>query len=425
MGIRCGELLSLAALKDIQLVGGENGLDRIVDWIYFGDVIDDLEDGVNWINGNEIVIITGASVKGEYFQLQKMLPKYNSRGIAGILISIGKYFADIPQEIVDEANRLSLPVFMLPWEVKLVDATRSICNAIIANEVAEHESANILDSLLFGSLGSHEHLSQLLARANYSLNHSYRVCILDMKNVDHYAESGEKHILKTIRLNLLRIAHSVFDYYTPKTFLSLKGNMLIFLIASESHSTIVHAIEQISSSMQKSYPLLHFKSGVGKSYRHPEKLPYSYQQAKQALQEALIDESIPSPVFYSEDDIYSLLFNIKDQELLRAYSEKILNPLYEYEKNNNLELLETLDCYLTHELRVSESAIALCVHKNTMKYRLAKIQEILSVNLKDPSVISSIYIAIKIHNLLKSDIQDDVFKAWEESRLKQTNYIDI
>lgn len=418
MGIKCGELLSLAALKDIELVGGANGLDRIVDWIYFGDAIDDLEDGVNWVNGNEIVIITGASVKGEYSQLQKMLPKYNSRGIAGILISFGKYFVEVPQEFVDEANRLSLPVFMLPWEVKLVDATKSICNAIIANEVAEHESANILDSLLFGALGSHENLSQLLSRANYSLNHSYRVCILDMKNVDHYTDVGGKHILKTIRMNLLRIAHSVFDYYTPKTFLSLKGNMLIFLMASESHSKITHAIKQIASNMQNSYPFLQFKSGVGKSYRHPDKLPHSYQQAKQALQETLIDETVSSPAFYREDDIYSLLFNIKDHELLRSYSEKILNPLYEYEKNNSLELLDTLDCYLLHELRVSEAAAALCVHKNTMKYRLAKIQEILSVNLKDPSVISAIYIAIKIHKLLKSDLQDDIFKALEESRSK-------
>lgn len=410
MGIRCGELLTLDALKDINLVGGENGLDRIIDWLYFGDVIDDLEDGVNWINGNEIVVITGASVKGDYSQLQKMLPIYNSRGIAGILISFGKYFVDIPQEIIDEANRLSLPIFMLPWEVKLVDATRSICNAIISNEVAEHESANILDSLLFGSLGSHEQLPQLLSRAGYSLNHSYRVCLLDMINVSHYTEASGKHMLKTLRMNLLRIAHSVFDYYTPKTFLSLKGNMLIILMASESHSKIIHVIEQIISNMQKSYPLLQIKSGVGKSYLHPDKLPSSYQQAKQALQETLIDETVHSPAFYRDDDIYSLLFSIKDQELLRSYSEKILKPLYEYEKNNSLELLDTLECYLIHELSVSEAASFLCIHKNTMKYRLAKIQEILSVNLKASSAISAVYVAIKIHKFLKADISNDFFK---------------
>ena len=410
MGICCGDLLNDPALKGIRLVAGESGLGRMVDWIYFGDVIDDLENGVQWVNGNELVMITGVSVKGDWTRLLRTFPAYHRWGIAGILISFGRYFSDVPDDVIQEANRLSLPVFTLPWEVKLVDASRSICNAIISSEISEHESANILTALLFGSLASSEHLSLILSKANYSLNHSYRVGLINMMNTESYVESDGQHILKPICTNFLRLAHRVFDGFSPKVFLSLKDNTLIFLIASETQSKVSSAVERVCLSMQQLYPRLQFKSGVGKTYRHPEKLPESYRQAKQALAETLIDNGIASPAFYSESDIYSLLFSIKDQELLKAYHEKTLASLYEYEKNNNLDLVGTLECYYNHELRIPEAAEALCIHKNTLKYRLSKIQEILSVNLKDPSTITAIQLAIRISRLLKADIQADLLE---------------
>ena len=85
---------------------------------------------------------------------------------------------------------------------------------------------------------------------------------------------------------------------------------------------------------------------------------------------------------------------------MKAYCDKLIIPLIEYDVTNGSELLGTLECYLNHEMNLQDAAQAMYIHKNTLKYRLQKIQEILGVKLKDTTVIASIKLALKIRKIL-------------------------
>ncbi len=401
MGISCKEILYLPALKGLKVAGGANGLDRIIDWVYFGDVIDDLENGRQWINGNELVILTGISIKGSSSRLLKMLPEYASCNISGILISFGRYFTELSEEIRLEADRLALPIFTLPWEVKLVDASRSICNAIISREIADHESSNILNALLSGSLASHEHLEEILSRINFSLKHPYRAGVLESTYSGSSSASEDAYDYHAYQRKLLRCARSAFDHFFPSVLLSFEKNTLLFLTAEESCEKISAAIEKILQNMRTLYPDLSFHAGVGLPCHLPQKLPLSYKQAKEASYLTWLDSTISSPAFYNEADLYSLLLMIKDLDVLEKYHNHFLTPLFEYEKQKHLDLFRTLQCYYKHHFRLPETAKELLIHRNTLKYRLGKIEEILGLELKDPENIASIHAAIKIHMILK------------------------
>ena len=60
------------------------------------------------------------------------------------------------------------------------------------------------------------------------------------------------------------------------------------------------------------------------------------------------------------------------------------------------QLYETLRCYLDHDLDVIAAAKALNLHANSLRYRLAKIEELLGTSLRRPATISDLYLAITL-----------------------------
>jgi len=163
VSIRCRDLLTLPALAPMRLVGGAKGLDRAVRWIYFGDVIDDMDHSPEWINGQELVIYSGTAFDGSSQRLAQNLRKLNDMEIAGIIINVGPYIPEIPQEVIETADELKLPLFRLPWEIKLVNITHAICNAIISNEMQESRASSMLEELLFGDMKTTAEMEETLS----------------------------------------------------------------------------------------------------------------------------------------------------------------------------------------------------------------------------------------------------------------------
>ena len=95
-----------------------------------------------------------------------------------------------------------------------------------------------------------------------------------------------------------------------------------------------------------------------------------------------------------------MLACIDEQQELKKYYYDIFEPILEYDKLNNTDLMETLFCYLNHSLHYQETAAALFIHKNTLKYRINKLESIFQSTLDNPNLIAEIMIAKNIGNLL-------------------------
>jgi hypothetical protein len=44
------------------VLGGAEGLDRVVRWVYVAEAMDSILNTLNWLSGNELVIITGSNI---------------------------------------------------------------------------------------------------------------------------------------------------------------------------------------------------------------------------------------------------------------------------------------------------------------------------------------------------------------------------
>jgi purine catabolism regulator len=60
----------------------------------------------------------------------------------------------------------------------------------------------------------------------------------------------------------------------------------------------------------------------------------------------------------------------------------------------NVPIHEALSAYFAHDLDIAATAAALHMHRNSLRYRLARAEQLLGRSLKQPSTIAAVYLAL-------------------------------
>ncbi|WP_324197740.1 helix-turn-helix domain-containing protein [Nocardia abscessus] len=74
-----------------------------------------------------------------------------------------------------------------------------------------------------------------------------------------------------------------------------------------------------------------------------------------------------------------------------------LQALLDYDRKHSASLRESVETYLREHGDVRDAAAALCVHPNTLRYRLRRIEDILGMNLDDPADRLLLEIQLALH----------------------------
>ena len=67
----------------------------------------------------------------------------------------------------------------------------------------------------------------------------------------------------------------------------------------------------------------------------------------------------------------------------------------------NPPLHEALRAYFAHDLDIAATAASLHMHRNSLRYRLARVEHVLGRSLKQPATIAAVYIAL----VAEADVQ--------------------
>jgi PucR family transcriptional regulator, purine catabolism regulatory protein len=96
-----------------------------------------------------------------------------------------------------------------------------------------------------------------------------------------------------------------------------------------------------------------------------------------------------------------LIFHLADNPELRAFQRDVLGPLEASDATRRSEFVRTLDAFLRAGGNHMRAARDLNVHRNTLIYRLERIQELLGgANLEDPETRLNLQLALKIRAAL-------------------------
>ncbi|WP_338448550.1 PucR family transcriptional regulator [Niallia oryzisoli] len=135
--MRITELLSVPLLKEMRLIAGESGKEREVHTINMMDA----PDIIPFLNPNEFLVTTAYHIKDQPHRLIELIKAMSDQGCAALGIKTKRYLEAVPQEALDLANELSLPIIELPLELSLGEIVNYTLRAILDSRAAELSSA--------------------------------------------------------------------------------------------------------------------------------------------------------------------------------------------------------------------------------------------------------------------------------------------
>ncbi len=136
--------------------------------------------------------------------------------------------------------------------------------------------------------------------------------------------------------------------------------------------------------------------GMSKVNKDISALAACYQEAKKVL--FLQGANISPSIFYENIGVYQLLLH-QQPEHLNAYIADCLAPLIEYDQETNNQLLRTLEVYLDCLGSKKEAAEQLFIVRQTLYYRLRKMEELLGKDFMEPDNRFALELAMKAYHL--------------------------
>lgn len=146
MGLRLSKLLEQEDLG-LELVAGAQGLDTRGDvaWVHASE----LPIPGPWLQDHTILLTTGFGIKTSVKLQRQLMIHLDERQSVGLGIGLGDWLSKVPKTILNEAEKRSIPVFLVPYSVPFSLVTRRVADLIILHENSESQhSADIYRRLL-------------------------------------------------------------------------------------------------------------------------------------------------------------------------------------------------------------------------------------------------------------------------------------
>jgi len=401
MSISVKDILKLDSLRKIDLVGGEAGLEKCIEWIYVAECFEDPLEGIKWLQGGEIIFITGVGIKGNMNILIDLIKGISEKNGAGLIINIGPYIENISEEVIKIANELEIPLFTLPWEVKLVEVSREISNAIVLSRIEENSLTHFLSNILFGDGDLEGDAIEKAAYFGYNLSGECCICVIDIDGFERFLKLKNLHdevSISKIKITFRKIVQDILEKHALKVPIIDKDDAVIFFNRAEENcmSRLDKALKEIQEAIKNRMDGLSVSVGIGTSYKDLKMMKQSLNEAELAIDSAKCQGLDNTITKYKDIGIYGILFSVKNKKVLENYFFNVLGQI----SNSDNNLLQILETYLNENCSITITAEKLFLHRNTLKYKIKKIEELLNCDLHNFEDCMNIKIALYINKIL-------------------------
>lgn len=305
---------------------------------------------------------------------------------------IGYVFILIDKTVSDPATLRSL-----------LDYTSSLCAILLQSrlelkqEQYKFQNAFIYD-LLYGNLKRSEDIIATGEMWGWDFRRPHAVLLFLIPELEPL--SSEWH-LRDVLLRILEQA--IFDKYFKNPAALVRQNEFAILVPmaaatpSDQKGELFSFTDNILTQLAKTELEGKVACGVGQIYAEPIDLFRSYQEAKVSLEMGrLLDIAVP---FFGDLGLERILYK-HDLQDLKEYYAHVLGALHKQDDQEG-SLVTILESFADNQFDVNKTAQAIFLHRNTLRYRLNKIENILGKPLTDINTRLDIVAALKIKRLHK------------------------
>jgi len=186
------EILEIESLSTMRLIAGAEGLDRVVRSVNVMEV-PDIE---NWVSASELLLTTAYSIRNDMSALCALIPMLAHKDLSGLVIKC-RYIYDIPQEMIDAADKYQFPLIEMPSHLSHAQVIKTIYGTIASRQLGVLQFISQLRysmTMLVINGGQFQDVCKML----YD-HYNYPVCITDTKYHPLASCAFPEWVLKTAR----------------------------------------------------------------------------------------------------------------------------------------------------------------------------------------------------------------------------------
>lgn len=178
------------------------------------------------------------------------------------------------------------------------------------------------------------------------------------------------------------------EYKDIMVFPTEQLNQWIFVIQKKTE--ILPILEDIHQQLFELFGV-YARFGIGDPVNNIDLLHFSYTESKQALEES---EDKTAFVSYNKiQGIKRITENVSNEDM-HYFCVSILKNLAYPDNEQDKELRKTLMTYLDMQCEITKTAELLFIHRNTVKYRIKKCEELLNTGINDPEFSLQLRVAL-------------------------------
>lgn len=260
------------------------------------------------------------------------------------------------------------------------------------NETEKRLRGTFLDRLLLGDVSQQEAIRQG-ERFNHDMTQTHLAFVLSWRGDNPPSMRRMETMVNTIiasqRSNAL-------------VWIREKEREVVVFHATDFEDPIDHSMElanTFAKEINRQYPHNRIAIGLGQVARDINAWRTSYRDAVQAMELAERLQT-DTPLYIGDLGVYQLILSLSDREKLSDFCEKTLGALTEYDMRQSADLIKTLEAFFNCHGNLSQTAEALIVHRNTLLYRMNRINQIAGIDLNRPETRLALHLALTISRLL-------------------------
>lgn len=235
------------------------------------------------------------------------------------------------------------------------------------------------ESIIFDLLQSHFDSEQLFLKraAKSELAGKGNYCVFCIDAADSSSEDAGAQSAESREVNDIR---SVIGQCLPLSWQVFYQKRIVVLADFSAEPDQKQSmLKQLCTYLEEHQ----YSAGCSDYFPNTYDLKYHYEQACAALDlgRALGEQNRLIP--YEDYKLFDLFRHTNGGDLFAKYSTEIMRTICQYDEQNGTDYMETICQYVGNRCSVRKTADSLFVHRNTVVYRISRIEELFGLTFED------------------------------------------
>lgn len=256
------------------------------------------------------------------------------------------------------------------------------------NYSKELSQQSFLHDLLEGKLVDEKMIDERMKILSLKFKKTMFVISLDIYNLDT-TESTLAFMRNEIEKKLVNSLAVIYNH------------TVVILAYCENETLFLEVESKWLKTLIKAHNLY---AGISRSFSNIAEVREHYQESVKAIKLGNLVNKENNFFKYENYLIYDFIDSYSHDGKHKKIINRSLIKLIEHDKENGTEYARSFYAYLCSFKNIKDSASILNIHRNTMFYRIEKIESILNVDMNDGDVLFHLYLSYKILEFLKIEL---------------------